>query len=127
MHQDVAAILRRLLHAVNVDPHHRFFDAVFQKLAGATPKDLAFVSLGTFVYAAIFATEGFALLTEKPWAEWLTVGVTASFLPLEIIALVQRFDALRVGTVLLNLLAIAYLLIRLKGQHDRRISRLAFR
>ena len=47
---------------------------------------------------------------EKVWAEYLTVGVTASFLPWEMYEIVRRLDWLRVGLLVVNLVVLAYLL-----------------
>jgi uncharacterized membrane protein (DUF2068 family) len=47
---------------------------------------------------------------EKTWAEWLTIGLTASFLPWEIFELARHFTWVKVGITLVNLLVLIYLL-----------------
>jgi uncharacterized membrane protein (DUF2068 family) len=63
-------------------------------------------------YAAVFTVEGVGLVLRKRWAEWITVIVTASFMPIEAWEIVLRPDLLRIATILANALIVAYLLWR---------------
>ena len=71
-------------------------------------------ALGTLVYAALFLTEGIGLLLEKVWAEYFTVIVTSSFLPLEIYELIKKFNGFKVAVTIANAAIVAYLIWRLK-------------
>ena len=42
------------------------------------------MALGSFIYAVLFATEGTGLLLLKRWAEWMTIIITGSLIPVEI-------------------------------------------
>jgi uncharacterized membrane protein (DUF2068 family) len=46
----------------------------------------------------------------KRWAEYLTLIVTASFLPLEVYELSERFSVLKVITFVINVAVVVYLL-----------------
>lgn len=70
------------------------------------------LAIGSVLYAAIFATEGLGLWLGKRWAEWLTVVVTASFIPLEIYELVARFGPGKVAALALNIAILGYLVAR---------------
>ncbi len=48
------------------------------------------VRLITLTYAAVFAVEGTGLWMQRRWAEWLTVIITASLVPLELWELIHR-------------------------------------
>ena len=65
-------------------------------------------------YAAVFLVEGLGLLFRKRWAEWLTVVVTASFVPVEIYEMVARESLLKGLVIAVNVAAVAYLLWRLR-------------
>jgi uncharacterized membrane protein (DUF2068 family) len=54
--------------------------------------------------------EGVGLLKKRRWAEWLTVGVTASFIPLEIYEIVRRLSPGKIAALVLNLGILIYLL-----------------
>ena len=62
-------------------------------------------------YALTEIVEGFGLWAAKRWAEYLTVVATAAFLPLEVYELTEKVSVLKVGTLLLNLLAVVYILL----------------
>ena len=85
-------------------------------LDGEDAKKLALVALA---YAAVFVVEGVGLLKRKVWAEWLTVVVTASFIPIEIYELVVHFGAGKVVALMLNVVIVIYLLAVRLG--DRRV------
>ena len=80
----------------------------------AEPTRLRQVALGAFLYATLFLVEGVGLARQRRWAEYLTVVVTTSFLPLEIIALYRRWTLPRGGTLILNVAVVAYLLWQLR-------------
>lgn len=61
----------------------------------------------------MFLVEGVGLLLVKRWAEWLTVIVTTSFIPLEIWKLVRHSSAPAIVTLALNVAIAAYLAVRL--------------
>jgi len=61
------------------------------------------LSAGMFVYAGMFLVEGVGLMLGRRWAEYFTVVVTASFVPLEIYEIVRPPTAIRVAALLVNL------------------------
>jgi uncharacterized membrane protein (DUF2068 family) len=62
------------------------------------------------VYALIEGIEAVGLWRQLRWAEYLTLIVTASLLPLEVYELSKRLSALKVVTIVINLAVVAYLL-----------------
>jgi uncharacterized membrane protein (DUF2068 family) len=66
--------------------------------------------------------EGIGLYLEKIWAEYLTLAVTASFLPWEIFEIVRRVTAIRVSLLAANLLVFFYLL-RLVADREKKTAR----
>jgi uncharacterized membrane protein (DUF2068 family) len=68
------------------------------------------VGIAALCYAAVFATEGAGLVLRKRWAEWLVVGVTASFIPLEVYELWHRFGVGKLVALALNVAIGGYLL-----------------
>ena len=63
-----------------------------------------------FSYAALSLAEGIGLYLEKAWGEFLTLAITASFLPWEIFEIFRRLTWVRVGLLVVNLLVFLYLL-----------------
>jgi uncharacterized membrane protein (DUF2068 family) len=50
------------------------------------------------------------LYLEKTWAEYLTLAITASFLPWEVIEICRKLTLVRVSLLTLNVLVFFYLL-----------------
>lgn len=60
-------------------------------------------------FGVVEAVEGVGLWLEKRWAEYLTVVVTASLLPLEVIELTHHVSPLKVLGFLINIAVVVYL------------------
>src|SRR5262245_19213508 len=79
------------------------------KLASLDGYLLRRVAIAALCYAVVFAVEGVGLLLKKRWAEWLTVLVTASFVPFEVYEIAQRGGAAKIAALVLNVAIVAYL------------------
>jgi len=89
----------------------------------ATPRHFAAFGLGALLYATVFLIEGIGLWRGKKWAEYLTIGVTASLLPVEVMALVHRVTLVRIATLVINTLVIVYLLWELRARSRKERAR----
>jgi len=109
------AVVRSVLRASHwigaLSGHFAVQTAVGRVLAADdhTLHEIGAVSLG---YAAVFAIEGVGLLSHRRWAEWLTVGVTGSFIPFEVYELVRHPGAGKVLAIVVNAAILAYLVAR---------------
>lgn len=121
LHKDVATVIEHWINVFRVDPHNHFIDLLLAKLSILDDRRLKELSVGTFVYSAIFFTEGIGLALKKRWAEYFTIITTSSFLPLEIYELVRRVSAGRIFALVINLAVVAYLVIELRrsGEHGQ--------
>jgi len=102
----------RILQAIPVAPGTRFLERSAAKLGMMSEKQLAGIAFGTFAYAAVFLVEGVGLLMRKTWAEWLTVIVTASFIPLEVVHIARHTSAGGIAGLVLNVAIVVYLVVR---------------
>jgi uncharacterized membrane protein (DUF2068 family) len=82
-----------------------------QKTFSYKHSTLEITAVALFVYALIEIVEAFGLWAAKRWAEYLTVVATAAFLPLEIYELTEKVSWLKIVTLLINVLAVVYLLL----------------
>lgn len=67
------------------------------------------IALGAFFFAAIYVVEGVGLWHCRRWAEYLTIGVSASFLPFELVALFRQVTLPLLVTFILNVAVVAFL------------------
>jgi uncharacterized membrane protein (DUF2068 family) len=68
------------------------------------------ISLVAYCYATVTLIEGIGLYLEKAWGEFLTLAITASFLPWELLEILHRITWIRVGLLTINILVFVYLL-----------------
>lgn len=116
---DVASTLTRWAARVPLHPGNHWVDRVLAPLLSVDPRTLRAIGAGTFVYGAVFLTEGGGLLLRRRWAEYLTVIVTGSFLPLELYELVERVRITCALLVAVNLAIVLYLIARLRADRRR--------
>lgn len=117
---DDAAKLHHMVAALGLHPGSHFVHDALERVAGMDAKRLREIGVATFVYAALFLVEGLGLLARKRWAEYFTVAITGSFIPLEAYELFHHFTAGRLLGTALNVAAVAYLVHHLrKTRHAR--------
>ncbi|HKS76051.1 MAG TPA: DUF2127 domain-containing protein [Terriglobales bacterium] len=114
LHKDVAAVVEHWVNMFQVDPHSHFINLLLLKLAILNDRRLKELSVGTFVYAAVFLVEGTGLAFRKRWAEYLTIITTASLLPLETYELVRRLSVSRSLVLAVNVAIVVYLAYELR-------------
>lgn len=117
LHRDVREIVNRWVAELRFDPQGRLIHALLLHVGAIDDHMLRRIGIGTFFYSALLLTEGIGLWLEKRWAEYLTVILTGSFLPLEIYELTRRINVTRVTILVINVLIVAYLIrfIRREG------------
>src|SRR5258706_15772590 len=114
LHRDIQTTIIHWARAVRVDPDDHILQTILARVARVDPRQIKAISLGLFLYAGLFATEGVGLLRKKRWAEYLTVISTALLLPLEVWEVVRRPHVGRVLVLIANLLIVIYLIVQLR-------------
>ncbi len=117
--RDTAGTLRHVVAELRIDPKNRFIHGAIARLSGLDARRLAELGVGTFVYAAVFLTEGTGLLFRKRWAEYLTILVTTSFIPFEVYEMVHAPSVLKAVGIAVNTLIVGYLARVLWPGRDR--------
>src|SRR5215475_14161607 len=87
LHRDIGSTVMHWTQVLRVDPDNRVIHGLLVRIVRVTPKQLKELSLGTFLYAGLFATEGVGLLLRKRWAEYFTIITTSALIPLEVFEL----------------------------------------
>jgi uncharacterized membrane protein (DUF2068 family) len=94
-------------------------DAALAKLSSIQTRTIEQLAVGAFIYSVLLLIEGFGLCRQRRWAEFLTVGITASLLPLESSKLIHDPTATAVIAALINLAIVVVLIVRLLGNRRR--------
>ena len=116
LHKDLAASVLHWADVLRVDPDNRFVHRILVRIFRVTPKQLRELSVGTFIYAALFATEGMGLLLRKSWAEYFVIVTTGLLIPLEVYELVRHFTFVKLAVTAVNVLIVLYLVVRVRSR-----------
>src|SRR5438445_185832 len=115
LHKDVEAIVVHWINVFQVDHHSHYLQLLLAKLSVLDDRRLKELSVGTFIYSAVFLTEGVGLALRQRWAEYLTIVTTASLLPLEVYELAKHASIGKVLALVINLGVVVYLVLELQG------------
>lgn len=115
-------VFRPVFRHFHYDLDHSPVVGTIQKTFGYRHNTLLLVAVLLLAYALIELVEAVGLWYAKRWAEYLTVVATAAFLPLEIYELTEHISWLKIATLVLNVLAVVYILLAkrlfgLRGGH----------
>ncbi len=119
LHKDLGNTVMHWIQVLRFDPDNRFIHGILVKIFRVTPKQLKELSVGTFLYAAVFLTEGTGLLLRKHWAEYFTIISTGLFIPLEIYELARHFTIVKLAVTVINVLIVWYLVARVRSRGKR--------
>ena len=112
----IAGMIVDWVETMRFDPDNKHVQSFLETVLHLSDRQVKALDGATFLYAGLFLTEGVGLWLEKTWAHTLTIIVTTSFIPLEIFELAKKFNAAKLITIGLNVMAVIYLLIRRKTQ-----------
>src|SRR5579872_6935668 len=109
IHADVGTVLDHWVTALSFDPDSRFINHAVEKMANISPRRFRELGIGSFIYAGLFLTEGIGLWLLKRWAEWFTVIITSSLIPIEIYEVFRRPTTIKIVVLLINAAVVVYL------------------
>lgn len=118
VHADIGTVLESWVLKLGLDPGSSLLNHAIQKVCEIPQDQVWQLGAVSFMYAALFTTEGIGLWFAKRWAEWFTVIITGSLVPFELYETVRRLSALRILVLIVNIAVVVYLVYRIN--HERR-------
>lgn len=116
LHKDIDDVIGHIGDMLRFNPESRFVNFLYDRASLINDPLLRRIGALAFSYAGVSLAEGIGLYLEKAWGEFLTLAITASFLPWEIFEIFHRVTAVRVGLLVVNLLVFIYLLKIVTGR-----------
>ncbi len=124
LHKDLMQVAEHFILAMRFDPEGRFVNLVMDKVALIDPHRLKQISAAIFAVASLDLIEGTGLVLEQAWAEYVTLILTASFLPWEFFEALRRATWIRGGLLVINLIVVIYLVYYVQARmRERRLRR----
>ena len=120
IHKDATVVISHWAHVFQVDIHSRFIQRWLVAVGLVKQRNIKLIVTTSFVYSGLLLTEGTGLLLEKVWAEYMTIFITSSFIPIEVYELVRRATMIRGCVLAINMIVVVYLAIRVcqRGKAD---------
>jgi uncharacterized membrane protein (DUF2068 family) len=115
--RDIGDVLSTLVINLRFNPESRFVNFLLDKAELLNDPMLRRIGLAAFCYAGLGIFEAVGLYLEKIWGEFLTLIITASFLPWEIRELLHRVTEIRVALFVLNVAVLVYLIWIIYQRH----------
>lgn len=124
LHKDLMHEAEHFILAMRFNPEGHFVNLVLEKVALIDPHRLKEISAVTFAIAALDIVEGTGLVLEQAWAEFVTLVLTASFLPWEVFEMFRHTNWMHIGLTVINLAVVIYLIYFVHARmRDRRLRR----
>jgi uncharacterized membrane protein (DUF2068 family) len=110
LHKDIADQIELLARHLRFNPESRLITFILEKASLINDPVLRRIGFFAYCYAALSMIEGIGLYLEKAWGEFLTLAITASFLPWEMFEIFRHITWIRVGLLTVNVLVFCYLI-----------------
>jgi uncharacterized membrane protein (DUF2068 family) len=110
LHRDLESTLDHWVAMSGLDPGNRWVERGIEKASNLTPAKVKGLGIVSFIYAGIFLTEGIGLWLMKHWAEWFTIIITSSLVPVEVYELYRHPSVTKILVLIINVAVVIYLI-----------------
>jgi uncharacterized membrane protein (DUF2068 family) len=123
LHRDTGSTLDHWVAMSGIDPGNRWVERGIAKASNLTPAKVKGLGIASFIYAGLFLTEGVGLWLLKPWAEWFTVIITSSLVPVELYELYRHPSTSKIVVLIINIAVVGYLVYRIRTRAHESYSK----
>jgi uncharacterized membrane protein (DUF2068 family) len=116
LHKNVASVAEHWIALLGLDPGNHYVARALQKAGNLTPQNIRTFGIVSFFYAGLFLTEGTGLWLVKRWAEWFSVIITTSLVPLEVYEIHRHPSVVKCLVLIINIAVVGYLLYRIRNE-----------
>ena len=110
--KDIASRVTHWVAILGADPNNHYINMLLTKLTTLDNHKLEEIAAGSVFYSALLLTEGIGLFLRKRWAEYFTIFVTGSLIPLEVYELAKNYSLTKIVVLGGNVAIVLYLIIR---------------
>ncbi len=120
--RDAEEFAEQLVHRMHLDVANHYPQIFIRAMAEVTNTRLWLLAGFAALYATVRFVEAYGLWYERRWAEWLAALSGGVYIPVEIYELAQRVTWLRIATLLINLIIVAYMAWLLSESKRRQLT-----
>ncbi len=107
--KDADEFAERLVLRAHLNPAHHYPQIFIQAMAEVDDSRLWLLAGIAALYSTVRFVEAYGLWNERRWAEWLAALSGGIYIPFEIYELFKRVTWLRVSTLAVNVIIVAYM------------------
>jgi len=125
LHKDIADQIDLFARHLRFNPESRLVNFLLAKASLINDPVLRRIGFFAYCYAAVTLVEGIGLYLEKAWGEFLTLAITASFLPWELFEIYRHITWIRASLFAINFLVFLYLLdlVLVRARHRAKVRK----
>ncbi len=120
VHTDVTTLVEKWVARFGLNPGSRYVGHVIVEAASLTPNRIKDLAVGSFLYSALFLTEGIGLWLAKHWAVWFSTIITSSLVPLEVREIYRHASSAKVLVLVINIAVVGFLIYRIRSQRTNK-------
>jgi uncharacterized membrane protein (DUF2068 family) len=109
LHENVQCVAEELVTHLHLNPASHYPRVFIDLSANATDSRLWMMAIFAFAYASIRFTEAYGLWFYRAWAEWFAALSGAVYLPFEVYELFKGVSGLKLATLTINLVIVAFM------------------
>jgi uncharacterized membrane protein (DUF2068 family) len=120
--RDNEVYAEQIIRHLHIDPAQHYAKLFIMTMAQESDMQLMALAIFAALYATVRFVEAYGLWHERRWAEWLAALSGGVYIPIEIFELMVRASWLKFGTLVLNLVIVAYMVWLLTESRRRRAA-----
>lgn len=106
---DAQAMAETFVRHMHLNPASHYPKIFINVAAHASDRRLWLLAILAALYALVRWTEAYGLWRQRAWAEWFAAVSGSIYIPLEIYELLKGVSALKVFTLVANVVVVAYM------------------
>lgn len=112
VNSDIAVLAEELADSLGVDSDNHYLLRLLEWLTGISSTQIIAVGFVTLLYSTLLLTMAWGLHLGRVWADWLTIGGTGLFIPVELYEVVWSFRLTYSVALAINIFIVWYLIRR---------------
>ncbi|HWQ70206.1 MAG TPA: DUF2127 domain-containing protein [Patescibacteria group bacterium] len=112
VNSDIAVLAEGLADSLGVDSDNHYLLGLLEWLTGISSKQIIAIGFVTLLYSTLLLTMAWGLHLGRVWADWLTIGATGLFIPVELYEVVWSFRLTYSVVLAINIFIVWYLIRR---------------